>query len=121
LVTSGSPGTQLDALARVYAEQLGRRIGQQVIVDNKPGAGGTIASQFIATARPDGYAFEIVSNAQAINATLYQNLPYDTVRDFAGIALGAEAPAVLVVPPSLAVHTLKDFITLAKEKPDTIN
>ena len=120
-ISSGSPGTALDVLSRLYADKLSQRLGQQVVVENRGGAGGTIASQAVAKAPPDGYTFLIVNNAHAINPTLYATLPYDTLKDFAGVALLADSPAVVAASPELGVKTLKELIALAKQKPGSIN
>jgi tripartite-type tricarboxylate transporter receptor subunit TctC len=120
-ISSGAPGTALDILSRMYAEKLSQRLGQQVIVENRGGAGGTIATQAVAKSPPDGYTFLIVNNAHAINVTLYPTLPYDSLRDLTGVALLADSPAIVAASPQLGVSTLKDLIALAKQKPDTIN
>jgi tripartite-type tricarboxylate transporter receptor subunit TctC len=120
-ISSGSPGTALDILARLYAERLSPRLGQQVVVENRPGAGGTIAAQAVAKAPPDGYTLLIVNNAHAINPTLYGALPYDTLKELAGVALLADSPAVVAASPELGIKTLQELIALAKQKPGTIN
>ncbi len=120
-ISSGSPGTALDILSRLYADKLASRLGQQVVVENRGGAGGTIAAQSVAKAPADGYTFLIVNNAHAINPTLYAALPYDTLKEFSGVALLADSPAVVAASPQLGVKTLKELIALAKEKPGTIN
>jgi tripartite-type tricarboxylate transporter receptor subunit TctC len=120
-ISSGSPGTALDVLSRLYADKFSQRLGQQVVVENRGGAGGTIASQAVAKAPPDGYTFLIVNNAHAINPTLYATLPYDTLKDFTGVALLADSPAVVAASPELGVKTLKELIALAKQKPGSIN
>jgi tripartite-type tricarboxylate transporter receptor subunit TctC len=120
-ISSGSPGTALDILSRMYAEKISPRLGQQVVVENRGGAGGTIASQALAKAAPDGYTLLIVNNAHAINATLYATLPYDTLKDFSGVALLADSPAVVAASPELGVKTLKDLIALARQKPGSVN
>ena len=121
VVTPLAPGTTIDILARLYGERLSRRFGQQVIVSNRPGAGGLIAAQAVATAPPDGYTLLLVNSGHAILGTLNKNLPFDPVRDFAGITLIGETAAVVVVPPSLGTRTLRQFVELAKAKPGTIN
>jgi len=121
IVTPLAPGTTIDILARLYGERLSRRFGQQVIVSNRPGAGGLIAAQAVATAPADGYTLLLVNSGHAILGTLNKNLPFDPVRDFAGISLIGETAAVVVVPPSLGTRTLRQFVDLAKAKPGTIN
>ena len=120
-ISSGSPGTALDILSRLYADKLSSRLGQQVIVENRGGAGGTIATQAVAKAAPDGYTFLIVNNAHAINPTLYATLPYDTLKEFSAVALLADSPAIVAASPELGVKTLKELIALARQKPGTIN
>jgi tripartite-type tricarboxylate transporter receptor subunit TctC len=120
-ISSGSPGTALDVLSRMYADKFSQRLGQQIVVENRGGAGGTIASQAVAKAPPDGYTFLIVNNAHAINPTLYGTLPYDTLKDFTGVALLADSPAVVAASPELGVKTLKELIALAKQEPGSIN
>lgn len=120
-ISSGAPGTALDILSRMYAEKVSQRLGQQVVVENRGGAGGTIATHAVAKSPADGYTFLIVNNAHAINVTLYPTLPYDTLRELTGVALLADSPAIVAASPQLGVRTLKELIALAKQKPDTIN
>jgi tripartite-type tricarboxylate transporter receptor subunit TctC len=120
-ISSGSPGTALDILSRLYADKFSQRLGHQAVVENRGGAGGTIASQAVAKAAPDGYTLLIVNNAHAINPTLYGSLPYDTLKDFTGVALLADSPAVVAASPEFGVKTLQELIVRAKRKPGTIN
>ena len=109
------PGGPTDVVARIMAPKLGDALGQQVIVDNRTGAGGLIAAETAAKAPPDGYTllFGAVSYS-AIFASLYKKLPYDPVKDFAPISLVAKVPNVLVVNPAMPVRTVSDFIAHAK-------
>lgn len=116
-----SAGTTTDVIARQFAERVGQRLGQTIIVDNKPGAGGTLAAQLAAKAPADGYTILLVNSQHAINPASYPSLPYDTLRDLTGIALVAEAPSVIAVPRDLGVNTLAEFIALAKSKPGKLN
>ena len=116
-----SAGSQTDILARWIGEKITESSGQQVVVDNRPGAGGTIASQYVLSANPDGYTQMMVSTGHAGNATLYSKLPYDTIKDFAGVTRVASVPNLLVVSPSLGPKTVKDLIALAKSKPGQFN
>jgi len=116
-----SAGSQTDILARWIGEKITESSGQQVVVDNRPSAGGTIASQYVLGANPDGYTLMMVSTGHAGNATLYSKLPYDTVKDFSGISQVASVPNLLVVGPSLGVKSVKELIALAKSKPGQIN
>lgn len=115
------PGSQTDILARWIAEKMGDNWHQQVVVDNRPSAGGTIASEFVLGANPDGHTMMMVSTGHAGNATLYSKLSYDTVRDFSAVTQVASVPNILVVVPTLGPKTLKEFIAYAKSKPGQIN
>jgi tripartite-type tricarboxylate transporter receptor subunit TctC len=121
LISILSPGTALDALARLYADKLSKLFGQSVIVQNRPGAGGVIGTQSVLTSAPDGYTIMMTNSAHSINPWVMTSLPYDSVKDFSGIGMVADAPAVAVINPLLKVRTLADFIRLAREKPGTIN
>ncbi len=121
LVVPLAAGTTIDFVARTYAERLSARLGQSVVAQNRPGAGGTIAAQSVAKAAPDGYTILIVNSQHSINPALYSSLPYDTLRDFAGIARIGEAPSIIAVHPKLGVKTLREFIAAAKERPGAIN
>jgi len=116
-----SAGSQTDILARWIGEKITESSGQQVVVDNRPSAGGTIASQYVLAANPDGYTLMMVSTGHAGNATLYSKLPYDTVKDFSGISQVASVPNLLVVGPSLGVKSVKELIAYAKARPGQIN
>jgi tripartite-type tricarboxylate transporter receptor subunit TctC len=116
-----SPGSQTDILARWVGEKMNESWGQQVVVDNRPSAGGTIASQYVLAANPDGHTLMMVSTGHAGNATLYSKLPYDTVNDFAGITRVASVPNLLVVTPTLGVTSVKELIAMAKAKPGQFN
>ena len=114
-------GTTIDILARLYADRLSKRFGQQVVVVNRPGAGGLIAAQAVASSPPDGYTLIFVNSGHTILGALNKNLPFDPVRDFAGVSLVGEAPTVVTVPPALEVSNLKEFVARAKARPGTIN
>ena len=109
-----SAGSTTDFVARLLGQKMTERSGQQVVVDNRPSAGGIIASETLLAAPPDGYTLMLVSIGHAVNASLYSKLPYDTVRDFAGITLVTDTPTVLVVTPSLGLKTVKDLVDYAK-------
>ena len=121
LLVPFGPGSQTDILARWIAEKMGENWHQQVVVDNRPSAGGTIASEFMLGANPDGHTLMMVSTGHAGNATLYSKLSYDTVKDFSGVSQVASVPNILVVVPTLGPKTLKEFIAYAKSKPGQIN
>jgi tripartite-type tricarboxylate transporter receptor subunit TctC len=114
-------GTTIDILARLYADKLSKRFGQQVVVANRPGAGGLIAAQAVASSPPDGYTLIFVNSGHTILGALNKNLPFDPVRDFAGVSLVGEAPTIVTVPPALDVSNLKEFVARAKARPGTIN
>lgn len=116
-----TPGSQTDILARWMGEKVTESSGQQVVVDNRPGAGGTIASQYVLAANADGHTLMMVSTGHAGNATLYSKLPYDTVKDFSGVTRVASVPNLLVVPPSLGAKSVKELIALAKSRPGQFN
>ena len=116
-----SAGSQTDILARWVGEKMGENWGHQVVVDNRPSAGGTIASEFVLGANPDGHTLMMVSTGHAGNATLYSKLSYDTIKDFAGISQVASVPNLLVVSPSLGPKNVKELIALAKSKPGQFN
>lgn len=116
-VASGGPN---DILARLAGQKLTEAWGQQVLVDNRPGAGGSIGAELAARAAPDGYTLVIVAVNHATNPSLMRKLPFDTLRDFAPVILLALAPHVLVVHPSVSVKTVQDLIAMAKASPDKI-
>jgi tripartite-type tricarboxylate transporter receptor subunit TctC len=121
VVVPFSPGGAVDGPMRVIAQELSKRLGQQVIVDNKPGAGATIGTDVVAKASPDGYTLLLASQTNAISATLYPKLPYDPIEDFAPISLIGREPGVLVVYPSLPVRTFQEFVAYVKERPGRID
>ena len=112
-----SAGSGVDVMARVVAQKLSEAMGQSFIIENRPGAGSNIATRMAAAAPPDGYTLFLVTVANAINATLYKNLEFDVLRDFAPISLAGTAPNVLVVNPALPVKSVQELIALAKAKP----
>jgi tripartite-type tricarboxylate transporter receptor subunit TctC len=123
LVVPFATGGSTDALARALAQQLGERIGQPVIVENKPGAGGTVGSDFVARAAPDGYTLLLGTvSTHAVAVSLYQHLPYDPLRDFVPITEIATIPNLVVVnADKTPVKTLAEFIQLAKKQPGTLS
>jgi tripartite-type tricarboxylate transporter receptor subunit TctC len=115
------PGSGADITARVISAKIGDGLAQQVIVDNRPGAGSNIATDLVAKAAPDGYTLFIGTVANTINATLYSKLPFDFQRDFAPIALTTAAPNVLVVHPSLPARSVAELVKLAKARPGELH
>ena len=117
-----SPGGLPDTVARIFAQRLGEKLGQSVVVDNRPGANGVVAAQALATAPKDGYTFLVTDGSMfSINPALYKNLGYDYKRDFVPVSLAARAPLYLAVNPKVPVSTLQEFIALAKARPGTLN
>lgn len=121
IVVGFSPGGSADILARLIAERLGATLRQQVIVENKPGAGGSIAASAVAKAPADGYTLFLASTSHTINASYYPRLPYDTVRSFSAVAPIAVVPYVLVASADLAARSLKGVVDLAKASPGKLN
>jgi tripartite-type tricarboxylate transporter receptor subunit TctC len=122
LVVPFPAGGPTDAMARVLALKLGERLGQQVVVDNKGGAGGSIAAEAVARAAPDGHTlFFGTTGTMAINPSLYSKLRYDPVKDFAPVSLMATTMNVLVVNPEVPAKNLGELVKLAKAKPSTIS
>lgn len=115
-----TPGSGTDFLARTVGQKMAERWVQPVVVDNRPGAGGVIASEMLKRATPDGHSLMVVANGHAVNASLMSRLPYDTVRDFAGITYLADVPNVLVCSPPLKLGSVRALIDLAKSKPGQI-
>jgi tripartite-type tricarboxylate transporter receptor subunit TctC len=114
-------GSATDIVARLIGEKLNAAWGQPVVVENKPGAGGTIGIAQTAKSDPDGYTFVVVSTGHAVNHVLYKDLQYDTLKDLAGVASLASLPSVLVVSPSLGVKSVKELVALVKAKPGAYN
>ena len=121
IIVPFSAGSATDILARAISVRLTDMWGQQVLVDNRPGAGGTLGANLVVRANPDGYTLLSVSTAHAVAAAIYPKLPYDTTRDLAGITLSAVSKYVLVVSPALGIRSLKDLLALARAKPGTLN
>jgi tripartite-type tricarboxylate transporter receptor subunit TctC len=116
-----APGGPTDILARLIGQWLTDRLGQQVVIENKPGAGGNIATEAAINAPADGYTLLVLATANAINATYYPKLPYDFLRDVTGVAGLARVPSVLEVNPSVPVNTTAEFIAYAKANPGKVN
>ncbi|HEY5897147.1 MAG TPA: tripartite tricarboxylate transporter substrate binding protein [Burkholderiales bacterium] len=116
-----TPGGGVDINARLLAAKMTELLGQQFIVENKPGAGTNIANEYVAKAPADGYTLLFTSPAVAINVSLYRQPPYDTVRDFAGVSVFSESTNILVVPASFPARSVRDLIAMAREKPGALN
>jgi tripartite-type tricarboxylate transporter receptor subunit TctC len=116
-----APGGTADIVARIVAPRLSERLRQQIVVDNRPGAASSIASDITAKAAPDGYTLLLISSSHAINAGLHPRLSYDTYEDFSCIAQVATAPVVLIVTNALPARTVSELIELARAKPRSLN
>jgi tripartite-type tricarboxylate transporter receptor subunit TctC len=121
IVVPFSPGGAVDGPTRIVAQKLGERLGQQIVVENKPGAGATIGAAEVATSAPDGYTLLLASQTNAISPALYPKLPYDATDDFVPIMLIGEEPGVLVVHPSFPAKTVQEFIAYVKQNPGKVD
>jgi tripartite-type tricarboxylate transporter receptor subunit TctC len=116
-----SPGGTTDVPGRLVAQKLSTTLGQQFFVENRAGAGGTIGSDFVAKSKPDGYTLLLTATPFVITPHVYKNMPYNALGDFAPVIRIASGPYVLVVHPSLGVHSVKELIALAKKQPGKID
>ncbi|MDP2238813.1 MAG: tripartite tricarboxylate transporter substrate binding protein [Burkholderiales bacterium] len=114
-------GAGPDVVSRTISQKLTERWGQQIVVDNRPGAGGNIGVELAAKAAPDGYTLILMSNHFTINPSLFRKVPYDPLRDFAPVTMAAFTPNILVAHPSLPVKSVKDLVRLAKTRPGQLN
>lgn len=121
LIVPFSPGGAVDGPTRAVANELSKRLKQQVIIDNRPGAGATIGSEAVAKSAPDGYTLLLASQTNAISATLYPKLNFAPVDDFIGISLIGREPGVLVVHPSFPAKSVAELVAAAKARPNQIN
>ena len=112
------PGGAMDVIARTLGEAMSKELGQSIVVENKPGAGGNIGAAQVASAKPDGYTIMIVANGMAVNPSLYKQLTYDPIKDFAPISLLAAVPNILVTQATRNdINSVKDVIAQTKENP----
>ncbi|HSN41471.1 MAG TPA: tripartite tricarboxylate transporter substrate binding protein [Burkholderiales bacterium] len=121
MVVISAPGGTTDILSRMLAQQMGERLGQQVITDNRPGGGGIISAEITARANPDGYTLLYTHTSYSVLPSLHKKLPYDPVRDFAPVSLFAIFPGVLIVNNAVPVMSVKELIALAKSQPGKLN
>jgi tripartite-type tricarboxylate transporter receptor subunit TctC len=121
IVVPFAAGGAVDVVARAVGQKMADQMGSPVVVDNRPGASANLGAELVAKAAPDGYTLLMGANGLATNVTLFKNLPFDTLRDFAPIARVGYAPLVLVVPPSSPAKSLKELIALAKAQPGSLN
>jgi tripartite-type tricarboxylate transporter receptor subunit TctC len=121
IVVGVPAGSTTDIIARLIAQSLSDRLGQQFVIENRPGAGGNIGAEFVVRAPPDGYTLLQINSANAVNATLYANLKFNFIRDIAPVAGICLTPFVMVINPSVPAKTVPEFITYAKANPGKIN
>jgi tripartite-type tricarboxylate transporter receptor subunit TctC len=120
LIVGFIPGSAADITARVLGQRMGQILGQQFVIEVKPGAGSSLAAEFVAHSAKDGYTLFIASSANITNAAINPNLPFDMIKDFAPIALINTAAVILVVPPSTGVKSVPELIALARSKPGEV-
>ena len=111
-------GGLLDTVSRIVGEKLGGLLGQQFVIEARPGAGGTIATLAVAKADPDGYTLMMINDNHALNPSVFKNIPYDSVKDFAPIGFVGYTPLILAANPAVPAKDVKTLVALAKEKPD---
>ncbi len=121
MVVPSSAGGGTDIVARIIAPELSKRLGQQVVIDNRPGAGTMIGIEVAAKSPPDGYTLLMVPATLAINSALYKKVPYDPQRDFAPITQAISSASIIVVHPSVPVKSLKELIAFARARPGQLN
>src|SRR5918999_2016326 len=122
LIVAFPPGGSTDIIARLVGQRLSDRLGQQVIIDNRDGAGGTIGTEIAARANPDGYTLTMgTTSTHVIAPAAYSNLKYDPIKDFTPITLVASTPYLLVLNPSVKATNLKEFVALVKSQPGKMN
>ena len=121
LIVPFTPGSASDILARIVGDKLAAALGRPVLVDNRPGAGGVLGTAIVAKAEPDGYTLAVVSAGHVVNSLMYNNLPFDALRDFAGVMPLGSLPSVLTVSPELGVRSVQALVALARSKPGSLN
>ena len=121
LIVPFAPGGAVDGVARLTAEGVSKELGQQIVVENRPGAGGVIGIGAVAHAKPDGYTMLMGNIALTSAPALYNNLPFDPIKDFSGVVIIGRSPYVLVVSPNFPAHSVKELIALAKASPGKYN
>ena len=121
MIIGFTPGSEIDVIGRIISQEMSEKWGQRVVVDNRSGAGGTVAGAIVAGATPDGYTLFFNSVSHTASQALYSKLPYDTLRDFAGVSQATSAPNVLVVAPAQGIKSVKELLALVRQKAGQIN
>lgn len=121
IVVPFAAGGAVDSVARIVGQKMSESLGQPVVIENKPGAGGNLAADTVARAAPDGYTILLTTNGHAISPSLYRTLPFDALKDFIPVTQLIESPLLLVASNKLPVNSLQDLVKLAKEKPGVLN
>jgi len=121
LIVPFAPGGFTDVVARILGQKLSATMGQQFVIENKPGAGSIIGTDFVAKAAPDGYTLVMVSTTHVISPWIYKNMPYDPIKGFTTVSKLVDSPYVLLVNPKVPARNVQEFIALAKAAPDTIH
>ncbi len=121
MIVTFPPGSGADIVARMIGQKMAEDMGQQIVIDNRPGAGGSIGADVAAKTAPDGYTIVMVSASHTINPNVFKKLPFDPIKDFSAITMLSSTPYLLVAHPSLPVKNVRDLIKLAKSKPGELN
>nr|MDP2191679.1 tripartite tricarboxylate transporter substrate binding protein [Rhodoferax sp.] len=121
IIVPFGPGGFTDVVARILGQKLTVAMGQSFVIENKPGAGSMIGTEFVAKAPPDGHTLVIVSSTHVISPWIYKNVPYDPIKGFAAVTKLVDSPYVLLVNPKVPARTVQEFIALAKARPDTLH
>jgi len=121
MIVPFGPGGGTDIVARLIGQWLSERLGQQFVIENRPGAGGNLGTEAVVRATPDGYTIALIGAPSAINATLYEKLPFNFIRDIAPVAMIVRFPNVMVINPSVPAKTVPEFIAYAKANPGKLN
>jgi tripartite-type tricarboxylate transporter receptor subunit TctC len=121
IIVPYTPGGASDAVSRILGAKLGETLGQQFVIDNRPGAAGSLGREIVAKATPDGYTLLVGDSPHTINVHVLKHVPYDPIRDFTPITLLATAPQAFIVNPAFPARTVKEFIAAAHSQPGKLN
>jgi len=121
IIVPFTPGSGTDIMARTVSEKLSAQLGQSIVIENRPGAGGTIGAALVAKAEPDGHTLLVHSSSYTVTPSTYRNLPYDTLRDLTGVTPLGLLPNVLVIAPSKGIRSVKELVAAAKARPGAMN